>query len=68
MTEEKKTPALCGHVNKHHYNIKGQLSDLKCTLKKGHEGNHSASYEVMRDGEKTTEIAFWSDAAGVPVE
>ena len=34
----------CGHINKHSHGVKGKPDNLKCTLEKGHSGDHSADH------------------------
>lgn len=72
----------CGHVNKQHYNTKGRLEDLTCTLPKGHPGDHFATamknvpdhvYDMKGAAiqQKWNEVeaeVFWSDAAGTPAK
>jgi hypothetical protein len=80
VLEETPGPAVCGHINKQHYNTKGKLEDLPCTLTKGHEGDHSAEY-VKLVGEAVSDekgrvvkvnyseeqaVAYWGNAAGTP--
>ena len=38
----------CGHINKQHSNIDGELEGLPCTLTKGHAGDHSARVKALR--------------------
>jgi hypothetical protein len=80
LEETRLEARTCGHVNKHHYNTKGKLEDLACTLPKDHEGAHSAKYVklvgepvndekgrvVKTDYHEVEAVAAWSDAAGVP--
>jgi len=64
---EKQDEELCGHVNVH------ADPPLKCTLPKGHKGDHSTTHytkdyhrgRVIFEGERET---FWNDMAGTPVE
>jgi len=47
---EQKEPniVICGHINKHHNNVDGELEDLKCELPAGHQGDHQADYLCFR--------------------
>lgn len=51
--EEARERIFCGHQNMHYTE-----GELKCTLEKGHHGDHSA----LLNNNWTS----WSDAAGTP--
>lgn len=78
--EEVIVPKVCGHINKHYINPNGDLTDLACTLKPGHGGDHSAPCEKNVGSPVTNEkgitvktawvvepsVAYWNDAASKP--
>ena len=55
VIEEARERIFCGHQNMHYTE-----GELKCTLDKGHKGDHSA----LLNGNWTS----WSDVAGTPVK
>ena len=57
VKEKYIAPQKCGHVNKHYKNMDGELEDLKCTLEKGHAGDHSADYACYRPTDGSTKQA-----------
>jgi hypothetical protein len=72
MPEEKESKAakakVCGHQNKQYLPVQGADPILVCTLPDGHQGDHQSPYKTLKDGVLVDAIAFWSDAAGTPVE
>lgn len=64
-----KGPAVCGHENKHYIAPKEiEGTRLFCTLPKDHEGDHQSAYQILSGGVLKDSVAYWSDAAGVPVK
>lgn len=75
-------PPLCGHINRHHTDEKGQLSPLACTLSPGHAGDHYARYTrlypdpivdhrgtIIKMNYTTGEAeTYWNDIAGTPAK
>ena len=66
---------LCGHINRHSYGPDGKLDNLKCTLPKGHPGNHRALHEEYRSYNAMVETTpkpdnwrEWTDDAGIPAD
>lgn len=52
----------CGHINKHFHGVSGKLEDLVCTLPEGHEGDHSAPTQALRQVEDNFETALAVEA------
>lgn len=66
--KEAKEKDVCGHKNAHFVpaTINGspvQSADLTCTLSAGHEGDHSAEYKTVKNGEAIVSVAYWKDEA-----
>ena len=55
MSAKRKTTDECDHVNKHSYGIDGNPDNLKCTLGKGHRGDHVALH-LERGTQFSTEL------------
>ena len=47
-SEVKADIPACGHVNRQHTGIDGELEAVACVLPKGHTGDHSALVRVLR--------------------
>ena len=67
--EEQSSQEMCGHKNAHFVPAKldgkpVQSADLTCTLSIGHEGDHSAEYKTVKNGEAVISVAYWKDEAG----
>lgn len=65
---KEKAESVCGHKNAHFVPAKlngepVQSADLTCTLSIGHEGDHSAEYKTVKNGETVVSVAYWSDEA-----
>ena len=83
VEEQKKTPEICGHVNRHSYGVDRELDNITCDLPKGHDGDHSAMHDELQktenvkivDGTEVVSVTYetiqqrrgWTDMAGTPV-
>lgn len=52
-SEVKATIPQCGHINRQHTGVDGELEDIACTLPKGHTGDHSAKVRVLQKQQYT---------------